>query len=154
MNSTGGGGSGSGGGGRCPAMPGSYDRMEIPTMLSDRPTTTIGVPASGGSVDSQSTVLTVEYDIGSITVQSDHTSDTTVDEELSPEMAEVTGEYDLPADARAQRETAGISSRVDVYIPDGSGVVMGSVAASAPEECRDGSLGSIRDEMVNSIQLG
>jgi len=143
----------SGGGDNCPAVPSSYSREDIPAMLADETLATIGVPDAGASINSGSALLRVEYSIGSINVQSEHSADTTVEDELLPDLQEVTDDYDLPAGARAQREEAGASDRVDVYIPNDPDVVMVSVAASGPGECLDGSLATIRDEMVNSIQL-
>lgn len=150
---SGGDGTESGGGDNCPAVPSSYSREDVPATLADEPLATIGVPDSGASINNGSALLRVEYSIGSINVQSENNSDTSVEDELLPDLQEVTDDYDLPAGARAQREEAGASDRVDVYIPNDPDVVMVSVAASGPGECLDGSLATIRDEMVNSIQL-
>jgi hypothetical protein len=134
-------------------MPSSYNREDVPATLADQPLATIGVPASGPTINSGSAVLRVEYSVGSINVQSENNSDSTVEQELSPDLTEVTDQYDLPSSARAQRDPSGTSDRVDVYIPNGSDVVMVSVAAAGPQECFEGTLVMVRDEMVNSIQL-
>lgn len=142
-----------GGGDGCPAVPSSYTTEDVPTMLSNDPAANIGVPSSGASIESGSGTLRVRYDIGSVIVQSRNSTNTTVEEELMEGLSDVTDEYDLPSGARAQREGTGTSERVDVYIPSGSDVVYVSVAASGTDECLEGSLGTIRDEMVNSIQV-
>jgi hypothetical protein len=142
-----------GGGDDCPAVPSSYTREDVPTLVSDNPVATIGVPSSGASINAGSATLRVEYAIGSVVVQSRDNPDSTVEDELSSGLTEVTDQYDLPSGARAQRAETGTSDRVDVYIPSGSDVVYVSVSAAGPENCLDGSLTTIRDEMVNSIQL-
>jgi NAD(P)-dependent dehydrogenase (short-subunit alcohol dehydrogenase family) len=109
----------------------------------------------------EETVLTIRSSGGDATfaenevTDSDATRamDSTVDEELSPDLTEVTDQYGLPSGARAQRDPSGTSDRVDVSIPNGPDVVMVSVAAAGPQECLEGTLVTVRDEMVNSIQL-
>lgn len=150
---SGGGDNSQSGGGNCPSVPSSYAREDVPAMLSDDPVATIGVPESGASINPGSRVLRVEYSRGSINVQSRDNPNTTVEAELSSDLTEVTAEYDLPSGARAQRTDIPGGNRVDVYIPADSDVVYVSVAAAGLEECLDGSLTTIRDEMVNSIQL-
>jgi hypothetical protein len=141
------------GGGNCPAVPSSYTREDVPATVADETLATIDAPASGPSVERSSGLLAVVFNMGSINVQSQSNSDTTVEDELSPTASEVTDEYDLPAGARAQREAVPSTVRIDVYIPAAPDVVMVSVAASGPDNCLDGSLGTVRDRMVNSIQL-
>lgn len=150
--SGGGGGSGSGGG-DCATMPSSYTREDVPALVGDEPVATIEVPSSGPSINSGSGGLRVEFSIGSINVQSRTSTDTTVEDELSSELPEVTDEYDLPSGARAQREEVSRTDRVDVYLPSDSDVVYVSVAASGPDDCLDGTLATVRDRMVDSIQL-
>jgi hypothetical protein len=141
------------GGDNCPAVPSSYTREDVPATVADEPLATIEVPDSG-DVQRQSIVLRVSFTSrGSVNVQSRNNSSTTVEDELSPDQPEVTDEYDLPAGARAQRAEITRTNRVDVYIPADSDVVMVSVAASGPDECLDGSLATIQERMVNSIQL-
>jgi hypothetical protein len=134
-------------------MPSSYNRVDVPTTTSDGALATIEVPGSGPSISNGSASLRVEFSIGSINVQSRNIADTTVEEELSSDMQEVTGQYDLPSGARAQREAVSASNRVDVYVPADSDVVYVSVAASGPGDCLEGTLATIRDRMVDSIQL-
>jgi len=150
---TDGGGGGSGGGDGCPAVPSSYTREDVPAMIGDETLATIGVPASGADIDRGSATLSAEFSIGSITVQSRNNPDSSVEEELSADATEVTDEYDLPEGARAQRTETGSSNRVDVYVPADSDVVRVTVSASGPGDCLGGSLTTIRDEMVNTIQL-
>mgnify|MGYP002277017089 CR=1 FL=1 len=146
-------GGGAGGGDGCPPVPSSYTREDVPATIADEPLATIGVPASGAEIDSGSATLRVEFSIGSVTVQSQNNSDTTVEAELAADATEVTDEYDLPEGARAQRTDTGSTNRVDVYIPADPDVVMVTVSASGPGDCLEGSLATIRDEMVNTIQL-
>lgn len=147
-----GGGPGAASGGDCATVPSSYTREDIPAMLSDDPVATINVPSEGATINRGSATLRVEYAIGSVVVQSRRRSETTVEDELMPDLSEVTDEYDLPSGARAQREAVAQSDRIDVYIPAGSDVIYVSVAASGPDDCLEGTLPTIRDAMVDSIQ--
>lgn len=100
-----------------------------------------------------SAALRVEYQRGSINVQSQNSSDTTVEDTLLADLPEVTDEHNLPSGARAQRQEVAGSDRVDVYIPADPDVIYVGVAAAGTDNCLDGSLTTIRDQMVNSIQL-
>jgi hypothetical protein len=148
-----GGGDGASGGGTCATVPSSYTREDVPTILSDDPLATIGVPASGPSVSTRTSGLRVEYSIGSITVNGQQFPDSSVEEALSTGLEDVTDQYDLPPEARALRNDGTNTDRVEVYLPDGPNVVLVMVSASGPGECLDGPLVTVRDEMVDSVQL-